>query len=127
MAATLPHGDGDFRTWGVSNIFPDSSRFQNEIVTYNLDGSKVYRLAHDQNPRPDYEAETHPMQSPDGLRVVFASGWGGTRPVSVYVIDLRPNCTSSTPSPAFHRLLRLHRLPHLVLRVLQSNPGFEDV
>jgi hypothetical protein len=82
-----------------------------------LDGSKVYRLAHDHNPDPDYEAETHPMQSPDGLRVVFASSWSSNvRPVSVYVIDLRPNCDAVTPPPP----------PPPPSRNLLNNPGFES-
>jgi hypothetical protein len=85
----------NLRTWGVSSIFGDSSSYKNEIVMYNLDGSKVYRLAHDQDIAPDYEAESHPSPSPDGLRIVFASNWGATRPVSVYIIDLRSTCTSN--------------------------------
>jgi hypothetical protein len=90
------------KPWGVSSFFSDSSQFASEIHVMNLDGSKVYRVAQDHNPFPDYEAETHPTLSPDGMRVVFASAWGGSnsRPVSVYVIDLRDVCSSSTSAPA---------------------------
>jgi hypothetical protein len=58
--------------WGVSNVFADSSSYQNEIITYNLDGSKVYRLAHDHNPNPDYEAELGHQPSRFGVRHRFA-------------------------------------------------------
>ncbi len=84
--------------WGVStyNENPGWPPYNSEIITYSLDGSKIYRLAHHHGNISDYEAEIHASPSPDGLRVVFASNWGDStgRPVQVYVVDLRANCNS---------------------------------
>lgn len=52
-------------------------RFSDEIVAVKLDGSRaVQRLAHMHSASSGcYRCESHPVPSPDGMRVAFASNW----------------------------------------------------
>jgi hypothetical protein len=78
-----------------------SAPYNNEIVISALDGSKVYRVAQTHNYVSDYKTESHGSASPDGMRVIFKSTWGSSRPVQVYVADIRGKCgVQPTPSPS---------------------------
>lgn len=85
-----------FRTWGASTMVETTNYppYNAEILVYNLNGSKVFRVGQTHNVTTDNAAEAIPSFSPDGLRVLFASNWGSAdgRPVQTYVIDLHPNC-----------------------------------
>ncbi len=74
-------------------------RFSDEIVAVKLDGSgAVERLAHQHNAIAGcYRCQPHPVPSPDGLRILFASNWaldcggvcGDPTVDQDYLIDLR--------------------------------------
>ena len=61
----------------VSYFRAPGKRFSAEIVAVNLDGShQVERYAHSHGLTPGcYRCEAHPVPSPDGKRVLFASNW----------------------------------------------------
>ena len=81
-------------------------RFYGEVVAYKMDGSgEIQRFAHYRSSQSHFEAEAHPVPSPDGKRIVIASDWciGGTVPcpdpdqVKAFVIDARPNAALDVP------------------------------
>ena len=55
----------------------EGKRFSDEIVAVKLDGSQeVERIAHKHSATSGcYRCESHPVPSPDGSRVIFASNW----------------------------------------------------
>jgi hypothetical protein len=64
--------------WAVVSYYKvDSARFSDEVVAVKLDGSgAVVRLAHVHTSAAGcYRCEAHPVPSPDGRRVLFASNW----------------------------------------------------
>jgi hypothetical protein len=64
--------------WAYVGYFAgDGRRFSDEIVAVSLDGrGTVERLAHKHAAtRGCYRCESHPVPSPDGRRVLFASNW----------------------------------------------------
>ena len=88
--------------WAVvshAGFFPGTwPPYSGEIFAVKLDGSlSIVRLGNIHNTGQDYDAETHAVPSPDGLRVMFASNWDSTtsRPVQTYVIDYRHLCAAN--------------------------------
>lgn len=85
--------------WAYVGYYTGSGkRFSNEIIAVSLDGSgTVEHLAHTHSSGAPYRNEIHAVPSPDGLRVIFASGWdtncasgcGTSSNPQDYVIDLR--------------------------------------
>jgi hypothetical protein len=65
-----------------------------EIFALKLDGSqRLERLAHHRSTASSYDAEPHPVASPDGKRVVFGSNWGTSGgAIQAYVVDVRNIC-----------------------------------
>jgi len=61
----------------VSYFKADGKCFNDEIVAVKLDGSgSVERYTHKHSVTPGcYRCESHPVPSPDGRRVLFASNW----------------------------------------------------
>jgi hypothetical protein len=55
----------------------DGKRYSDEIIAVKLDGSgSVERLCHIHSATSGcYRCEAHPVPSPDGRRVLFASNW----------------------------------------------------
>jgi hypothetical protein len=79
--------------WAYHSIHNTESPFDREIYAVKLDGSgAVERFAHHRSNVTEYNAEPHAVPSPDGRRVLFASNWGGSRPIQTYVVDVRPLC-----------------------------------
>lgn len=88
--------------WFYGSWWPGSgTRFNDEISAIRTDGSGgVERIAHDHTDTSGcYRCESHPVPSPDGLRVMFESSWsllctgvgcGSISNAQAYVIDLRP-------------------------------------
>ena len=105
------NGSGWFAFGNVGNGNGDSV-LNGEIVLVNAGSGEVCRIAHSRTFEEthggtwDYWAETHPVISPDGYRVIFNSDFqkfatGTTTPggigvssVDAYVIDLRPQDTT---------------------------------
>lgn len=80
--------------WCIGAASVDRAPYIGELLMAELDGSKVYRLAHTHVPAtPDYDAQPQASHSPDGGRAIFATAWNGTgtapRPVGAYVVDFR--------------------------------------
>jgi len=80
--------------WVYSSMHPTSSYppYRDEIVSIATDGSeRVQRWAHMRNRISDYLAESQPVPSRDGMRVIFGSNWNASsgRPVNAYVVDAR--------------------------------------
>jgi len=80
--------------WAYSSMHPTSSwpPYRDEVVSIATDGSgRIQRWAHMRNVISDYLAESQPVPSPDGMRVIFGSNWNasGGRPVQCYVVDAR--------------------------------------
>jgi hypothetical protein len=83
--------------WAYVGYFERSGkRHSDEIVAVKLDGSgTVERIARQRSDSDDcYRCEPHPVPSPDGSRVVFASTWsedcedcGSDDAVEAYVVD----------------------------------------
>jgi hypothetical protein len=91
----------------VSYYNEPGDRYTDEIIAVKMDGSgSVEQLADyhsdfDDNTLPEvsqdldfgYRSEAHPVPSPDGMRVIFASNWlyqgTGGEWIDDYVIDLR--------------------------------------
>jgi hypothetical protein len=84
--------------WAYVGYFKkDGKRFSDEIVAVKLDGSRtVERLAHKHAVTSGcYRCESHPVPSPDGRRVLFASNWaddcaggcGDARDIKAYVLE----------------------------------------
>jgi hypothetical protein len=73
----------------VSYYKQAGKRFSDEVVAVKMDGSKsVERLAHMHSATSGcYRCEQHPVPSPDGGRVVFASNW---------TVDCGSGCGSSS-------------------------------
>lgn len=65
---------------------------QSEIVLANLDTGEVCRVAHHRSfageGRWGYWAEPHPVISPSGTRILFASDWGNGPTVDTFVVEL---------------------------------------
>jgi len=77
---------------GWAYVWVQRGTMQDEIVAHMVDGSYgVQRFGHLHNNEVDYRSEAHPVPSPDGRRVLFASNWdeASGRPVGAYVIDAR--------------------------------------
>lgn len=69
---------------------PNWPPYWDEIVAVKLDGSlDVERLAHIHTGSSDYLNQAHPVPSPDGQKVLWASSWDGTDPgtVQAYILD----------------------------------------
>jgi hypothetical protein len=73
-------------------------RFSGEILAVKLDGSgRVERFGHYHSTASIYRSEAHPVPSPDGRRVLFASDWaedcgsgcGSKSVINDYVYDAR--------------------------------------
>ena len=63
--------------WAYVSFYPaPGRRFDDELVAIRLDGHAVERLAHVHSVTSGcYACEAHPVPSPDGTRVLFASNW----------------------------------------------------
>jgi hypothetical protein len=82
-------------------------RFDDEIVAVKLDGSgTIERLGHKRSRTPGcYRCESHPVPSPDGRRVLFASNWaehcagdcGDEDDIKAYVLE--PGTTTAGTRP----------------------------
>ncbi len=81
-------------------------RFQGEVLALKMDGSReVQRFAHYRSTQNPYQAEAHPVPSPDGKRVIVASDWcvGAPTPcpnagqVHAFVVDARANALLDVP------------------------------
>jgi hypothetical protein len=75
---------------------------QNEILLVSQKpGGPVYRLAHHRSKAGEgpwgYWAEPHPVISPSGTRVVFASDWAGGASVDPYVVEIPEACYAGGP------------------------------
>jgi hypothetical protein len=84
-------------------------RYQGEVLAMKMDGSgEVQRFAHYRSTQEPYQAEAHPVPSPDGKRVLIASDWcvGAPTPcpnagqVHAFVVDARSNALLDAPDPA---------------------------
>ena len=54
----------------------DGKKYSDEIVAVRLDGGAVERFAHKRSASSGcYRCESHPVPSPDGKRILFASNW----------------------------------------------------
>jgi hypothetical protein len=74
------------------NRGPDWPPYWDEVVAVKLDGSMtVERIAHLHTRLSDYLTEAHPVPSPDGKRVLWASNWESPsgRPIAAYVAQVR--------------------------------------
>jgi uncharacterized protein YjdB len=73
--------------------------YTGEVILMKLDASgTVRRLAHHRSvPGSSFFASPRGVPSPDARRVLFASNWGTTGPVSTYVVDTRQLCPSGLP------------------------------
>jgi hypothetical protein len=73
----------------VSYYKQAGKRFSDEVVAVKMDGSKsVERLAHMHSATSGcYRCEQHPVPSPDGGRIIFASNW---------TVDCGSGCGSSS-------------------------------
>ncbi len=98
--------------WAYVSYYKESGkRFSDEVVAVKLDGSlQVERLAHLHTSAAGcYRCEAHPVPSPDGRRVLFASNWArdcasGCGPATVigdYVIAVP--APGDSASAAWHR------------------------
>jgi hypothetical protein len=83
-------------------------RYSGEILAVKMDGSgQVERFGFYHSTAKPYRAEAHPMPSPDGRRVLFASDWAdncgdgcGTKGVFAdYVYDARDTSALAPPGP----------------------------
>jgi hypothetical protein len=86
--------------WVYVSYWPlNDARFNDEIMAVKMDGSQtVERFAHDHTDTSNcYRCESHPVPSPDGMRILFASTWssncgalcGSQSNPQGYVIDTR--------------------------------------
>jgi hypothetical protein len=69
----------------------DSEPFYQEVVALRIDGSgEIRRVAHSHTGDGGYLSEAHASPSPDGSKVVFASGWWSTpsAPIAAYVAEV---------------------------------------
>lgn len=68
------------------------SLLENELVLVNANSGQLCRVAHHRsaagNASLGYFSEPHPVLSPSGTRIVFASDWGGGATADVYVVEL---------------------------------------
>ncbi len=105
----------------VSYYKEPGKRFSDEIVAVKLDGShQVERLAHmHTNASGCYRCEAHPVPSPDGRRVLFASNWaqdctvcGAASDIKDYVLGLPLGGTlgAGPPAAALALALALERI-----------------
>jgi hypothetical protein len=97
--------------WVYASYWPVSgAHFNDEIMAVKMDGSHtVERFAHDHTDTANcYRCESHPVPSPDGMRILFASSWtsncgalcGSQSNPQGYVIDTRPlRGTTTAPPP----------------------------
>ncbi len=71
--------------------YSSSNNADGDVFAIKLDGSGlVERFTHHRSLEDSYEAEPHAVPSPDGLRVIFASNWGGTAPINAFAVG--PSC-----------------------------------
>ena len=93
----------------VSYYKEPGTRFSDEIVAVKLDGSgAVERLAHMHTAASGcYRCEAHPVPSPDGMRVIFASNWaqdctvcGSASDIKDYVVAITGVTDVAGPEPA---------------------------
>jgi hypothetical protein len=84
-------------------------RYNGEILAVKLDGSgQVERFGHYHSTAKPYRAEAHPVPSPDGRRVLFASDWaddcgsgcGSKGVINAYVYDARDTSAVLRGAPA---------------------------
>jgi len=86
--------------WCYASFWPGSGEvFNDEIIAFRLDGSgQVERLVNTHTDTTNcYRCESHPVPSPDGMRVIFASSWSvacgstcGTQSnPQAYIVDTR--------------------------------------
>ncbi|HJZ06303.1 hypothetical protein A2634_02520 [Candidatus Amesbacteria bacterium RIFCSPHIGHO2_01_FULL_48_32] len=60
----------------VTYFIGSGKRFSNEIIALKIDGSQqVERFVHTHSSSSPYRNEEHGVPSPDGKRILFASGW----------------------------------------------------
>ncbi len=108
-ALTNPSGEPSMQHVSTRNIFrpgwayvgyyrASGKRNSDEIVAVKLDGSgTVQSIAHKRSASSGcYRCESHPVPSPDGRRVLFASNWmedcagdcGPSSEIKAYVVDV---------------------------------------
>lgn len=94
--------------WAYVGYFKkEGKQFSDEIVALKLDGSgKVERLGHKHSATTGcYRCESHPVPSPDGRRVVFASNWatdcaggcGDENEIKAYVLEANQRTMTNLP------------------------------
>ena len=96
--------------WALVSYFKaPGKRYSDEIVFVRLDGSRtVERLARAHSKTSGcYRCEVHPVASPDGQRVLFASNWasdctdcGEADEIQAYVIERVSAQRSTTNLPS---------------------------
>ncbi|MEO6461678.1 MAG: hypothetical protein ABIP29_01235, partial [Candidatus Eisenbacteria bacterium] len=102
--------------WAYVGYFrKDGKRFSDEIVALKLDGSgAIERLAHKHAVTSGcYRCESHPVPSPDGRRVLFASNWaedcaggcGDVGDIKAYVLETA-QATTGAPTARPRRTSR---------------------
>ena len=94
----------------VSHYKSAGTRFSDEIMAVKMDGSlAVQRLAHQHSAFSGcYRCEVHPVASPDGQRVIFASNWtqdcgsgcGSSSEIKDYMIQNPQANVATPPAPA---------------------------
>jgi hypothetical protein len=94
----------------VSYFKSDGRRFSDEIVAVKLDGSgAVERYVHTHSATSGcYRCEQHPVPSPDGSMIAFASNWaadcgsgcGSASVIKDYVVRAGAAVTDASPEPA---------------------------
>jgi hypothetical protein len=115
---TNPTGEASMQHVSMRNLYrpgwayvgyyrQDGKRFSDEIVAVKLDGSGTTQsIAHKHSASDGcYRCESHPVPSPDGRRVLFASNW---------VQDCSGDCGPSTEIKDYVVDIQLTRPPHLV-------------
>src|SRR4029077_4308758 len=94
----------------VSYFKSDGRRFSDEIVAVKLDGSgSVERYAHTHSATSGcYRCEQHPVPSPDGSMIAFASNWaadcgagcGSATVIKDYIVRAGTALAGAPPAPA---------------------------
>ena len=106
--------------WVYVSYYKESGkRFSDEIIAVKLDGSgAVERLTHMHTAASGcYRCEAHPVPSPDGMRVIFASNWaqdctacGSASDIKDYVVSLTGVTGIPGPAPSAGVDLALERV-----------------